>query len=60
MKISVWETNWVYEAYPTYVISNKTIASWIEVDMNEQEIINLTHDKIKSLLDNQNLWDKWI
>lgn len=54
MKISIGETNWVYEAYPTYVISNKTIATWIEVDMNEWEIIELTHDKIKDLLDNYN------
>lgn len=59
MFISIWETNWVYECYPTYVLSNKTIATWIEVDMSEQEIINLTHDKIKELLDNQNKWKNY-
>lgn len=58
MKISIGETNWVYECYPTYVISNKTIATWIEVDMNEQEIINLTHERCKEILDNLNIWNK--
>lgn len=58
MKISIWETNWVYECYPQFIQSNKTIATWIEVDMNEQEIINLTHESCKEILDNLNIWKK--
>lgn len=58
MKISIWETNWVYEAYPRSIISNKTIWT-LEVDIeNEWDVIELTNDKIKDLLSKQELWNK--
>ena len=59
MKISIGETNWVYEAYPDYIQSNKTIAKWIEIDDNDEwNIINYTQDQIKELLNKHNLWKK--
>lgn len=55
MKISIWQTNWIYEAYPDYIQSNKTIVKWIEVDDNDAwNIINYTQEQIIDLINNHN------
>lgn len=57
------DNNWDLEVYPTFVLSNKTIATWIEIEWKVYELlINCPYEQrnteIQSLLDNIEKWKK--
>lgn len=64
MKISIWrDLDWNLEVYPIFVLSNKTIATWIEISWKVYELlINCPYEQrnteIQTLLDNNDIWKK--